>query len=83
VSHKSRHKDTCATTALCHHLVSKHAWDWITSYKKAGIPITATTKDVHNALEKYGDKIDDDMSGRPVPISYIYMPEVFLDAIVK
>jgi len=53
--------------------------------RKAGIPITATSKEVHNAVEKYSpkDNDDDDTSGRPVPVSRIYTPEAFLDAIAK
>lgn len=50
---------------------------------KASIPITATSKDVHAALEKYGLKDNDDMGGGPIPTSCIYTPEVFLDAIIK
>ena len=50
---------------------------------KAGIPITATSKDVCAALKKYGLKNNDDTSGGPVPTSHLYTPEVFLDAIVE
>jgi len=53
--------------------------------RKAGIRITATSKEVCNAVEKYSSKDDDDndTSGCPVLISRIYTPEAFLDTIAK
>jgi hypothetical protein len=51
--------------------------------KKASIPITATSKEVCQALEKYGLKHGDGTSEGPIPTSHIYTPEVFLDAIIK
>ena len=53
------------------------------SCKKAGIQITATSKEVHQALEKYALKHGDNMSEGAIPTSCIYTPEVFLDAIIE
>lgn len=53
------------------------------SCKKAGIQITATSKEVRRALEKYALKHRDNMSEGAIPTSRIYTPEVFLDAIIE
>ena len=53
--------------------------------RKAGILITATSKEVYNAVEKYSpkDNDDNDTSRHPVLVSCIYTPEAFLDAIAE
>lgn len=55
------------------------------SCQKASIPITATSKEVQAALEKYARKDDDDTtwSHGAVPTSHLFTPEVFLDLIVE
>lgn len=54
------------------------------SYKKAGIKITATSKDVCKALEEFNCKGEDDTVGQsPMPISHTYTPNAFLDALIK
>ena len=53
------------------------------SCRQASISITATSKEVRNAVEKYAPKYDGDTSGHPVLVSRIYTPEAFLDALTK
>ena len=53
------------------------------SYRQAGISITATSKEVCDAVEKYAPEYDGNTSGHPVLVSHIYTPEAFLDALAK
>lgn len=71
-----------STSTLHHHLAGKHLAEWISACKKAGIKITATSKDVRKALEKLGG---DDAIGLSdtVPAYRSYTPKAFTEAIVK
>lgn len=78
------YKDSCATSTLHCHLSSKHHDEWITSCKKAGIKITATSKDICKALEEFNYDGEDNTGGQgTVPISRTYTPEAFLDMLIE
>jgi hypothetical protein len=61
--------------------LNKYKYNWIITYKRNGIIITTTSKDIQRALKEFGYE-DEDNRGVAIP-SHIYFPKAFLDMIVK